>query len=133
MADNNQHFKVRATFAAKGVFDVTPSESTIMAKSLVDIAAMLKEIKEGQAANSTFDTTCQHLSAKISTQQPTVLPTPNNDNKTSSANHTHTTNHKTHKTKDTNHLILDKPTLHQMFLHPIMKKLSVPINKKVGR
>ncbi|MED6179203.1 hypothetical protein PIB30_114938, partial [Stylosanthes scabra] len=52
MADNNQHFKVRATSATKGVFDVTPSESTILAKSFVDIAAMLKEIKEGQAANS---------------------------------------------------------------------------------
>ncbi|MED6115554.1 hypothetical protein PIB30_091788, partial [Stylosanthes scabra] len=44
------HFKVRATSATKGVFEVTPSESTILAKSLVDIAAMLKEIKEGQAA-----------------------------------------------------------------------------------
>ncbi|MED6177453.1 hypothetical protein PIB30_098282 [Stylosanthes scabra] len=54
----------------------------------------------------------------------------NNRNKPSSANHTHITNHKTHKTKDTNHHILDKPTFHQMFLHPIMKKLSVPINKK---
>ncbi|MED6224004.1 hypothetical protein PIB30_079601 [Stylosanthes scabra] len=48
MADNNQHFKVRATSAAKYVFEVTPSELTILAKSLVDIAAMLKEIKEGQ-------------------------------------------------------------------------------------
>ncbi|MED6150428.1 hypothetical protein PIB30_072184 [Stylosanthes scabra] len=57
----------------------------------------------------------------------------NNHNKTNSANHTHITNHKTHKTKDTNHLILDKPTLHQMFLHPIMKKLSMLINKKVGK
>ncbi|MED6139287.1 hypothetical protein PIB30_082383 [Stylosanthes scabra] len=57
----------------------------------------------------------------------------NNHNQTSSVNHTHITNHKTHKTKDTNHLILDKPTLHQMFLHPIMKKLSVLINKKVGK
>ncbi|MED6149941.1 hypothetical protein PIB30_067402 [Stylosanthes scabra] len=52
IADNNQHFKVRATSAAKGVFEVTPSKSTILAKSLVDIAAMLKEIKEGQAAAS---------------------------------------------------------------------------------
>ncbi|MED6202261.1 hypothetical protein PIB30_103567, partial [Stylosanthes scabra] len=50
MADNNQHFKVRATSAAKGVFEVTPFESIIFAKSLVDIAAMLKEIKERQAA-----------------------------------------------------------------------------------
>ncbi|MED6164579.1 hypothetical protein PIB30_091496 [Stylosanthes scabra] len=48
MADNNQHFKVRATSTAKGVFEVTPSETTILAKSLVDIAAMLKEIKKGQ-------------------------------------------------------------------------------------
>ncbi|MED6188712.1 hypothetical protein PIB30_088535 [Stylosanthes scabra] len=48
MADNNQHFKVRATSTTKGVFDVTPSETTILTKSLVDIAAMLKEIKEGQ-------------------------------------------------------------------------------------
>ncbi|MED6137582.1 hypothetical protein PIB30_066262 [Stylosanthes scabra] len=52
MTDNNQHFKVRATSAAKGVFEVTPSESTILVKSLVDIAAMLKEIKEGQTTNS---------------------------------------------------------------------------------
>ncbi|MED6161641.1 hypothetical protein PIB30_062679 [Stylosanthes scabra] len=44
MADNNQHFKTRATSAAKGVYEVTPSESTILAKSLVDIAAMLKPI-----------------------------------------------------------------------------------------
>ncbi|MED6129410.1 hypothetical protein PIB30_107722, partial [Stylosanthes scabra] len=50
MADNNQHFKVRATSAAKGVFQVTPSESTIFVKSLLGIAAMLKEIKEGQTA-----------------------------------------------------------------------------------
>ncbi|MED6111541.1 hypothetical protein PIB30_053203 [Stylosanthes scabra] len=35
----------------------------------------------------------------------------NNQNKTNSANPIHITNHKTHKTKDTNHLILDKPTL----------------------
>ncbi|MED6188462.1 hypothetical protein PIB30_086154 [Stylosanthes scabra] len=48
MANNNQHFKVRATSTAKGVFKVTPSETTVLAKSLVDIAAMLKEIKEGQ-------------------------------------------------------------------------------------
>ncbi|MED6113503.1 hypothetical protein PIB30_071416 [Stylosanthes scabra] len=48
MADNNQHFKTRATTVTKGVFEVGPSESTILAKSLVDIAAMLKEIKEGQ-------------------------------------------------------------------------------------
>ncbi|MED6223327.1 hypothetical protein PIB30_072903 [Stylosanthes scabra] len=47
VANKNQHFKIRATSAAKGVYEVAPSESTILAKSLVDIAAMLKEIKEG--------------------------------------------------------------------------------------
>ncbi|MED6173384.1 hypothetical protein PIB30_058784 [Stylosanthes scabra] len=48
MANNNQHFKTRATTVTKGVFEVAPSESTILAKSLVDIDAMLKVIKEGQ-------------------------------------------------------------------------------------
>ncbi|MED6115982.1 hypothetical protein PIB30_095868 [Stylosanthes scabra] len=48
VADNSQHFKTRATSAAKGVYEVTPSESTILAKSLVDIVALFKEIKEGQ-------------------------------------------------------------------------------------
>ncbi|MED6149099.1 hypothetical protein PIB30_059238 [Stylosanthes scabra] len=46
VADSNQHFKTRAT--NKGVYEVAPSESTILAKSLVNIASMLKEIKEGQ-------------------------------------------------------------------------------------
>ncbi|MED6175986.1 hypothetical protein PIB30_083578 [Stylosanthes scabra] len=68
MADNNHHFKVRATSVAKGVFEVTPSESTILAKSLVDIAAMLNEIKEGQAATPKLLTqqanTSQQLSVK---------------------------------------------------------------------
>ncbi|MED6221828.1 hypothetical protein PIB30_058392 [Stylosanthes scabra] len=59
MADNNQHFKTRATTATKGLFEVAPSESTVLAKSLVDIAAMLKEIKEGQQE-----------APKILTQQP---------------------------------------------------------------
>ncbi|MED6226270.1 hypothetical protein PIB30_101923 [Stylosanthes scabra] len=46
VANANQHFNRRAT--SKGVYEVAPSDSTILAKSLVDIAAMLKEIKEGQ-------------------------------------------------------------------------------------
>ncbi|MED6166329.1 hypothetical protein PIB30_108210, partial [Stylosanthes scabra] len=50
VADNNQHFKTRAATSTKRVFEVTPSKSTILAKYLVDIAAMLKEIKEGQQA-----------------------------------------------------------------------------------
>ncbi|MED6168506.1 hypothetical protein PIB30_012233 [Stylosanthes scabra] len=46
VADANQHFSTRAK--VKGVYEIAPSESTMQAKSLVDIAAMLKEIKEGQ-------------------------------------------------------------------------------------
>ncbi|MED6159692.1 hypothetical protein PIB30_044557 [Stylosanthes scabra] len=46
VADANQHFNRRVT--SKGVYEVAPSDSTVLAKSLVDIAAMLKEIKEGQ-------------------------------------------------------------------------------------
>ncbi|MED6140181.1 hypothetical protein PIB30_090691 [Stylosanthes scabra] len=48
VADNNQHFKTRATTSAKGVFEVATLESTTLTESLDDIAAMLKEIKEGQ-------------------------------------------------------------------------------------
>ncbi|MED6219862.1 hypothetical protein PIB30_039712 [Stylosanthes scabra] len=46
VADANQHFSTRAK--VKGIYEIAPSESTMLAKSLVDIAAMLKEIKEGQ-------------------------------------------------------------------------------------
>ncbi|MED6159691.1 hypothetical protein PIB30_044556 [Stylosanthes scabra] len=46
VADANQHFNRRAT--SKGVYEVAPSDSIVLAKSLVDIAVMLKEIKEGQ-------------------------------------------------------------------------------------
>ncbi|MED6174153.1 hypothetical protein PIB30_066239 [Stylosanthes scabra] len=52
VADANQHFSSRAR--SKGVYDLAPSKSTVLAKSLVDIAAMLKEIKEGQQATLTF-------------------------------------------------------------------------------
>ncbi|MED6226015.1 hypothetical protein PIB30_099266 [Stylosanthes scabra] len=52
VADANQHFKTRAT--NKGVYKVALSESTILAKSLVDIASMLKEIKEGQQPTPTI-------------------------------------------------------------------------------
>ncbi|MED6200526.1 hypothetical protein PIB30_086007 [Stylosanthes scabra] len=68
VADNNQHFKTRATSAAKGVYEVAPSESTILAKSLVDIVAMMKEIKEGQQVTpkllTQHTTTPQQLSVK---------------------------------------------------------------------
>ncbi|MED6138851.1 hypothetical protein PIB30_078314 [Stylosanthes scabra] len=46
VADANQHFNRRAN--SKGIYEVAPYDSTGLAKSLVDIAAMLKEIKEGQ-------------------------------------------------------------------------------------
>ncbi|MED6136258.1 hypothetical protein PIB30_054443 [Stylosanthes scabra] len=45
VANANQYFKTRAT--NKRVYKIAPSESTFLAKSLVDIASMLKEIKEG--------------------------------------------------------------------------------------
>ncbi|MED6116822.1 hypothetical protein PIB30_103833, partial [Stylosanthes scabra] len=51
VADANQHFNRRAT--NKGVYEFAPSDLTILAKSLVDIAAMLKEIKEGQQVSPT--------------------------------------------------------------------------------
>ncbi|MED6140048.1 hypothetical protein PIB30_089473 [Stylosanthes scabra] len=50
VAGANQHFNTRAN--SKGVYELAPSESTVLAKSLVDIAAMLKEIKESQPQNS---------------------------------------------------------------------------------
>ncbi|MED6161347.1 hypothetical protein PIB30_059875 [Stylosanthes scabra] len=46
----------------------------------------------------------------------------NNHNKPNSANHTHTANHKTHKTQDINHLMLEKLIHHQMPLHPTMRE-----------
>ncbi|MED6165513.1 hypothetical protein PIB30_100237, partial [Stylosanthes scabra] len=52
VADANQHFNRRAT--SKGVYEVAPSDSTVLAKSLVDIVAMLKEIKEGQQVTPTL-------------------------------------------------------------------------------
>ncbi|MED6210816.1 hypothetical protein PIB30_067699 [Stylosanthes scabra] len=44
--------KTRAT--NKGVYEVARSESSVLAKSLVDIASMLKEIKEGQQSSLTL-------------------------------------------------------------------------------
>ncbi|MED6221211.1 hypothetical protein PIB30_052339 [Stylosanthes scabra] len=44
------HFKTRAAIANKALFEVVPLESTVLAKSLVDITAMIKEIKKGQLA-----------------------------------------------------------------------------------
>ncbi|MED6188105.1 hypothetical protein PIB30_082837 [Stylosanthes scabra] len=50
MADNNQHFKTRVATANKQLFEIAPSESIVLAKSLMYIAAMIKEIKDGQQA-----------------------------------------------------------------------------------
>ncbi|MED6218071.1 hypothetical protein PIB30_023606 [Stylosanthes scabra] len=52
MTDTNQHFSNRSK--RKGVYEVAPSESTLLAKSLVDIVAMLKEIKDGQQVTPTL-------------------------------------------------------------------------------
>ncbi|MED6107821.1 hypothetical protein PIB30_017903 [Stylosanthes scabra] len=48
----NQHFSTRAK--SRSVYEVAPSKSTLLAKSLVDIATMLKEIKEGQQVTLTL-------------------------------------------------------------------------------
>ncbi|MED6185026.1 hypothetical protein PIB30_053062 [Stylosanthes scabra] len=50
VADNNQYFKTRAMTTARGVYEITPSESNVLVKSLTDIASVLKELKEGQKA-----------------------------------------------------------------------------------
>ncbi|MED6122807.1 hypothetical protein PIB30_043397 [Stylosanthes scabra] len=52
VADANQHFNRRVT--SKGDYEVAPSDSTVLAKSLVNIASMLKEIREGQQATPTL-------------------------------------------------------------------------------
>ncbi|MED6140535.1 hypothetical protein PIB30_094177 [Stylosanthes scabra] len=44
----NQHFDSRAK--SRGVHEVAPSESTMLAKTLEELVAMVKEIKEGQQA-----------------------------------------------------------------------------------
>ncbi|MED6211210.1 hypothetical protein PIB30_071519 [Stylosanthes scabra] len=46
VADANQHFSTKAKNSS--IHEIAPSESTFLMKSLSDIAAMLKEIKEGQ-------------------------------------------------------------------------------------
>ncbi|MED6160346.1 hypothetical protein PIB30_050592, partial [Stylosanthes scabra] len=48
VADANQHFSTRAN--SRGVHEVAPSESTMLAKTLAEVVAMVKEIKEGQQA-----------------------------------------------------------------------------------
>ncbi|MED6186275.1 hypothetical protein PIB30_065227 [Stylosanthes scabra] len=52
VADANQHFNRRAT--SKGIHEFAPADSTVLAKSLVDIVAMLKEIKEGKQVTLTL-------------------------------------------------------------------------------
>ncbi|MED6115725.1 hypothetical protein PIB30_093424 [Stylosanthes scabra] len=51
VADANQHFKTIAT-TSKSLFEVSSSESSILAKALGEIASTLKEIRQGQQAFS---------------------------------------------------------------------------------
>ncbi|MED6220533.1 hypothetical protein PIB30_045733 [Stylosanthes scabra] len=113
MADNNQHFKVRATSAAKGVFEMNAPNC----KRSIPLRHLTTSMKTSNL-HPTTDSITHSLKGGviISRTDGTHL---NNRNRPNFANHTHITNHKTHKTQDTNHLILDKPTPHQMFLHPI--------------
>ncbi|MED6193251.1 hypothetical protein PIB30_017444 [Stylosanthes scabra] len=48
VADNHQCFKTRATSSTGGVYEIAPSDTTVLAKSLADIASMLREMKESQ-------------------------------------------------------------------------------------
>ncbi|MED6180245.1 hypothetical protein PIB30_008439 [Stylosanthes scabra] len=51
VADANQHFNTRAK--NRGVHEVAPSESTMLATTLAELVAMVKEIKEGQQLQET--------------------------------------------------------------------------------
>ncbi|MED6185513.1 hypothetical protein PIB30_057849 [Stylosanthes scabra] len=127
VADANQQFKTRAT--TKGVYEVTPSESTVLAKSLVDIASMLKEIKEGQQPtptilkhqpNTTQQTPARHCGICSCNShhthecqgwqgnQPTRGNPVNNNSRTKIDSHTLTANHRTSKIRDTDHHIFIK-------------------------
>ncbi|MED6194543.1 hypothetical protein PIB30_029570 [Stylosanthes scabra] len=50
VANNHQCFKTRATSSTRGVYEIAPSDTTVLAKSLADIASMLREMKESQQA-----------------------------------------------------------------------------------
>ncbi|MED6223123.1 hypothetical protein PIB30_070945 [Stylosanthes scabra] len=50
----HEHLIYTSRATSKGVYEVAPSDSTMLAKSLVDIATMLKEIKEGQQVTPTL-------------------------------------------------------------------------------
>ncbi|MED6219237.1 hypothetical protein PIB30_033943 [Stylosanthes scabra] len=50
VADNHQCFKTRATSSTRGVYEIAPSDTTVLEKSLADIASMLREMKESQQA-----------------------------------------------------------------------------------
>ncbi|MDV3200583.1 MAG: hypothetical protein Q8875_03035 [Pigeon pea little leaf phytoplasma] len=51
VVDANQHFSTRAK--NRGVLEVITSESDMLAKTLAEVVAMVKEIKEGQQAYTT--------------------------------------------------------------------------------
>ncbi|MED6119508.1 hypothetical protein PIB30_012414 [Stylosanthes scabra] len=50
VADNHQCFKTRATSSVRGMYEIAPSDTTVLAKSLADITSMLREMKESQQA-----------------------------------------------------------------------------------
>ncbi|MED6225110.1 hypothetical protein PIB30_090569 [Stylosanthes scabra] len=50
VVDNHQCFKTRATSSVRGVYEIAPSDTTVLAMSFADIASMLREMKESQQA-----------------------------------------------------------------------------------
>ncbi|MED6140712.1 hypothetical protein PIB30_096092 [Stylosanthes scabra] len=58
--DNHHCFKTRATSTTRGVYEIAPSESTVLSKSLADIASMLRELKENQQATPKLLTQPSH-------------------------------------------------------------------------
>ncbi|MED6196641.1 hypothetical protein PIB30_049332 [Stylosanthes scabra] len=48
VTDNHQCLKTRDTSSGRGVYEIAPSETTVLANSLTDIASMLREMKENQ-------------------------------------------------------------------------------------
>ncbi|MED6108110.1 hypothetical protein PIB30_020380 [Stylosanthes scabra] len=50
IADNHQCFKTRAASSVRGMYEIAPSDTTVLAKSLADITSMLREMKESQQA-----------------------------------------------------------------------------------
>ncbi|MED6217199.1 hypothetical protein PIB30_015533 [Stylosanthes scabra] len=61
VADANHHFSTRAK--SRGVHEVAPSESTMLAKTLAEVVAMVKEIKKAtlkQNSNNSYIKPTRH-------------------------------------------------------------------------